>query len=99
PFIIMYVVSRFTKPVNKDVLDRFYVKMKTPAMGTKEQDAHEMKLSYANPQRFNHKKMFPATEWEFEKLDKQDVLGLLVSSLGIVVLIGILLFVASSLQK
>jgi hypothetical protein len=55
--------------------------MKTPVNADKEQDAKELELSYHNPQRFDHKKMFPNTNWEFEKLDKVTIKGLVGFSL------------------
>jgi len=68
------------------MLDRFFVKMKTPVKKDREADKREMELSYANPDRFNHLKLFPNSEWEFCKWDKTDIIGFLIS---IVIAFGI----------
>jgi SSS family solute:Na+ symporter len=94
PFIIFYITAKFTKPLDKAALDRFYVKMKTPAFGTAQDDAMEMELSYQNPSRFDYKKMFPNTDWEFEKFDKTDIKGIAVSTFGGLILIAVLVVVA-----
>lgn len=94
PFAVFYLVARVTRPMDKTLLDRFYVKMKTPAFGTPEEDAREMALSYQNPARFDHLKMFPNSDWEFEKMDKTDIKGVLYSSAGGLLLIVLLWLVA-----
>ena len=76
PFLVLIIISLCTKPQNKATLDRFYVKMKTPANADRAIDAKEMELSYQNPDRFDHCKMFPGTDWEFEKFDKTDLKGI-----------------------
>ena len=82
PFLILVVVSWLTKPVDKHRLDRFFVKMKTPVQADREIDAKEMALSYENPQRFDHMKMFRNSNWEFEKLDRTDIKGIVWCTIG-----------------
>ncbi len=82
PFVIFIIVAKLTKPDDKARLDRFYVKMKTPAVADRELDEKELQLSYENPDRFDHNKMFPGTNLEFEKLDKTDINGIVVYTLG-----------------
>lgn len=94
PFTIFYIVAKFTKPLEKTILDRFYVKMKTPVIGNHQDDIREIELSYKNPQRFDLKKMFPGSNWEFEKLDKTDIKGITISIIGCLILIIILASVA-----
>ncbi len=76
PFAVLMVVSVITKPEDKESLDRFYVKMKTPVIGDREADEKEMALSLQEPSRFDHKKMFPNSNWEFEKFDKITIKGM-----------------------
>ncbi len=90
PFVIYFTISIFTKPLDKTALDRFFVKMKTPVIGTHEEDYEQMLLSYQDPQRFDSNKMFPGTDWEFEKFTKTDIKGILISLVGAALLIGIL---------
>lgn len=51
--------------------------MKTVVHENREVDAREIELSYAHPDRFNYKKLFPNTQWEFDKWDRVDVIGFL----------------------
>ncbi len=78
PFVIIIVVSLMTKPDDKKQIDRFYVKMKTPVEKNKQQDAKELEISYANPTRYDHMKLFPGTNLEFEKFTKEDIKGVIL---------------------
>ncbi len=82
PFLIFVIVAKLTRPDEKERLDRFYVKMKTPAIADREEDERQLQLSYDNPSRFDHRKMFPNTNLEFEKLTKTDIKGAIAYTLG-----------------
>jgi len=82
PFLVMIGFSFITPRTRKEVLDQYYVKMKTPVPIDPEDDKNELKLSYENPDRFNHKRMFPGGNLEFQKPTRADVVGF-VSSFGI----------------
>jgi hypothetical protein len=60
--------------------------MKTPVQFDPEQDKKEVELSLADPSRFDHLKLFPRSNWEFGKWNRQDALGFL-ACWGIVVVI------------
>lgn len=94
PFFILIVVALFTKPEPKQMLDRFYVKMKTPSVADRKEDEREMQLSYQNPQRFDYKKMFPKSNWEFEKFERLDIKGLLYFSLGGALILSVLYIIS-----
>ena len=63
PFIILILVALFTRPDDKVMLDRFFAKMKTKVKGDRDADRKEMELSYANPYRFDHLKIWPKSQW------------------------------------
>jgi len=90
PFIIAILVSFLTRHHKEEAsgLDRFFVKMKTPVYGSKEDDERELELSYENPKRFDHTLLFPKTQLQLTKWNKTDSVGFLIS-LGLVA--GILL--------
>jgi solute:Na+ symporter, SSS family len=94
PFLLMVLISLFTKPVDKVVTDRFYVRMKTKVSADKEKDRAEMEKSYADPSRFDHLKLFPKSNWEFQKWDGVDSWGfaiswaLTLSVIGLAALVG-----------
>jgi SSS family solute:Na+ symporter len=78
-FLAMFVISFVTKRDSETLLDRFYVRMKTIAVADKEKDRRELEESYLNPNRFEHMKVFPNSEWELNRWNKQDILGFLLS--------------------
>ncbi len=79
PFLVMILLSWITPKNSPKVLDRYYVKMKTPVDPNPEKDAQELQRSYENPHRYDHKKLFPGTQLEFQKPTWLDVVGFVVS--------------------
>ncbi len=75
PILILVVVSLLTQPADPARVAKFYARMKTPVGKTLEEDAQEVEASYANPTRYDHTKLFPGTNWEFTKWNRQDALG------------------------
>ena len=98
PFLILMLVAWFTKPEDKERLDQFYGKMLTPVVGSHEDDERAMELTRKNPGRFNHLLIFPNSNWEFRKWNREDWKGVIVSSLFAISVV-ILLVVIVSLGK
>lgn len=78
PLLVMIAVSLVTPANSKAALDRYYVKMKTPATGDPEVDAAELEASYRQPDRFEHRKIWPGTNLEFQKPTRADAIGFVV---------------------
>ena len=95
PFIILIPVSLITKDKGlEENIARFYVKMKTKVIADHELDKAELQKSYDNPTRFDHTKLFPKSNWEFCKWDKEDTWGFFGSSaltIGILVAFWLLI--------
>ena len=70
--------------------------MKTPVHADKQADVEDVALSYENPQRFDHLKMFPNSNWEFEKLDKTDIKGIIWFSIGAIIVFVLFWVVATA---
>jgi Na+/proline symporter len=102
PFMLLigfsYVLPN-RRPTEEDNrrIDGFFAKMKTPTASTPEQDEIEVALSYKDPRRFDHKKLFPRSDWEFSKWTGKDwlgfsscwgVVGLIIGLLWLVLNIG-----------
>ena len=87
PIVILIVVSLLTQPTDPARVRRFYVRLKTPVAATLEEDAIEVEKSYKNPTRFDDQKLFPHSNWELTKWDRQDTLGFL----GCCALVGFIL--------
>lgn len=100
PFLIVIVVSLVTRRNSVDVLDRYYVKMKTPVLPDPEADAEELEASYAEPHRFDHKKLFPGSDLEMQRPTLADVLGFVLTfaaCFGVIALVVWLASIGSSL--
>jgi hypothetical protein len=67
--------SLLTKKTTGTNVDRFYVKMKTPVGRTPDEESAEVKESFDQPNRYDGRKLFPRSNWEFTKWEKKDVIG------------------------
>ena len=93
PFLWLVGVSLCTRPPGEARLARFFGKMKTPVAATPELDVLEMARTEQEPQRFDHTRLFPRSNWEFTKWNRLDTLGFLACcaiSSAIVVLFWII---------
>ncbi len=91
PFLVLLIAAWLSKPLPKDKLDQFFVKMKTKVHIDPQEDAKQMALSRENPARFDHLKLFPASDWEIYRWGKEDSWGF-IASVGILVVILAALF-------
>jgi solute:Na+ symporter, SSS family len=95
PFVMLIVFSYLfpgRKPTEEDMhrIDGFFAKLKTPVAATPEEDEREVALSYANPHRFDHRKLFPTSTWEFSKWYGIDYVGFAVCWVVVGLIIGFL---------
>jgi SSS family solute:Na+ symporter len=95
PFAILMLVSYFTLPEDKKRLDQFFGKMLTPVVGTHEDDEQAMKLTRANPNRLRHLLLFPNSNWEFRKWNREDWAGVIISSLAAAGVVALLILLVS----
>jgi solute:Na+ symporter, SSS family len=95
PFLILIIVSYFTRPEDKKRLDQFYGKMLTPVVGSHEDDDRAMEQTRANPGRFNHLLIFPNSNWEIRKWNREDWMGVIISSLAAVSVVILLIIIVS----
>jgi SSS family solute:Na+ symporter len=95
PFLILMLVAVYTKPEDKTRLDQFYGKMLTPVVGTHLDDDLAMEQTRANPNRFNYLKIFPESNWEFRRWNREDWNGVIGSSLAAVSVVILLVFLVN----
>ena len=69
--------------------------MKTPVKPDPEEDEAELQKSYADPARFDHKKLFPNTQLEVQRPTRYDFVGFLVCFALCFAIIGLVLLVAN----
>jgi SSS family solute:Na+ symporter len=90
PFLVLILVSRLTAPDDKNRLDRFFAKMATVVQEDREADARELELSYAQPDRFDHRKLFPRSDWMFYRWNRVDLIGFVLAVLCAFAVLGFL---------
>jgi Na+/proline symporter len=98
PFALLIAFSFVTKKSDKNLVDQYYGKMKTPVLPTPELEAAALAETRRNPGRFDHLKLLPGTQWEFLKWDRTDTVGFLTCctiSFSVVLLFIFLLKLAS----
>jgi solute:Na+ symporter, SSS family len=83
PFLVLAVVSRFTRRPDARRTALFFGKMKTPVGATPELEAAAMAATAENPARFDDTKLLGARSyWEFTKWNAVDTIGF-VACLGV----------------
>ena len=94
PFLVMILLSLILPRNSQQALDRYYVKMKTPVSPDPEEDRQELRASYADPSRFDHKKLFRGSNLEIQIPTWADVLGVVVCFGVCFVFIALLVWLA-----
>jgi len=89
PFLLLFLISWFTKPIDKKSLDDFFTKLHTPVQKTPEEDELALARGRADYAQFDKEKMFPKSQWEFRKWKKIDYIGFFGSwvLVGLVILL------------
>jgi SSS family solute:Na+ symporter len=75
PFVSLIIFSLLTKPDELERADRLFAKLRTPVAPTPQLDKQEVELSHQNPDRFDEKKIFRTSNWQFTRWSRQDVVG------------------------
>ncbi|RMF40395.1 MAG: hypothetical protein D6753_11845, partial [Planctomycetota bacterium] len=94
PFALLIALSLVTPRNRPETLDRFYVKMKTEVLPDPAADRQELEKSYADPHRFDERKLLPGSDLEFVRPRPKDVIGFLASIGVCVLIIGLLVALA-----
>lgn len=76
PFVVLALVSRYTRRPEARRTDLFFGKMKTPVGATPELEAAAMAATAENPGRFDDTKLLgPRSKWEFTQWNAVDAIG------------------------
>jgi SSS family solute:Na+ symporter len=94
PFILLIVISLFTRRNSEHVLRDFYARIHTPAVADPDLDARLVLEKIEHPDLVERDKVFPHTDWEFWKPTKFDILGFAACLAFVVVIIGLYMMVA-----
>ncbi len=95
PFMVLMLVSLVTKRDRKEVLDRYYAKMRTEVDPDPEADKKKLEAAYADPEKvLNSVRLFPGTDWEFAKPRPKDIIGFLISVAVCGLIVGLMVWLA-----
>src|SRR5690606_27875625 len=75
PIVLLMLASLLTRPPERDRVDQFFGKLKTPVGATPELDAAAIAETRRNPHRFDHLKLMSHSSWEWTRWDRIDALG------------------------
>ncbi len=87
PFVLLFLLSALTKPVQKVRLDGFFAKVHTPVQPSPEDDETAVREAQAHYEKIEKRKLWPGSNWELMKPGRADVLGFG----GTWVLVGVIL--------
>ncbi len=95
PFIVFFIVALLVRVKFTTNVERFYIKMKVLVDSDPVIDQQNLEHAYANPESVQKYKLFPNSNWEFDRWDRQDWTGFLISVIIVVLLVGFMSFLVS----
>jgi SSS family solute:Na+ symporter len=90
PFLILVLVSLITRPDDKDMLDRFYTKMRTAVSPNRQADAIQVAQALEGKAIGVRQKLFRNSSWEFHRWTRTDAWGFAISFLVAIAIITLL---------
>lgn len=91
PFFILIIISLLTKPNDDEITNKFFLKMRTKVRGLgPDIDEKDVENSLVNPEKTKELLLFPRTNLEIYKWNKQDTNGFLISIFVVFIVIGTL---------
>jgi SSS family solute:Na+ symporter len=94
PFVLLFGLSPFTRPVERERLDRFFGKLHTPIQRTPEEDEAAVEHAARHPEMFKEEKIWPGSTWEILKPGWIDVAGFGGSCVFILLILALLWMMA-----
>ncbi len=75
PFVLLFLLSAFTRPVPKADLDRFFARVHTPVQPTAEEEERALRRAVEHYEEVEARKLKPGSNWEIMKPQLVDLLG------------------------
>ncbi len=75
PFVLLFLLSAFTRPVPKADLDRFFARVHTPVQPTPEEEGRALRHAVEHYEEVEKRKLRPGSNWEIMKPKMIDILG------------------------
>jgi SSS family solute:Na+ symporter len=95
PFLVLFVVSLFTRRNSEKALGEFYAAVLTPTVADHAEDARRVREAIDNPEIVEQRKLFPHTDWMFWKPTKWDIWGFVGCWVLVAAIIGLYVFLMS----
>jgi SSS family solute:Na+ symporter len=96
PFLVLILVSLFTRENEDEITERFFLKMRTRVRGKgPEVDQQDLEEAMRNPGKTRDQLLFPTTSLEVYKWNRQDIIGFLIAVCVVFVVIGTLFMVVN----
>lgn len=90
PFFILIVVSLLTRPDNSEEVRNFFLRMRTKVRLSRKEDHRAVQTAYANPESTRDSLLFPDSQFEFFKWDKEDAVGFAIGCALAFAIVGFL---------
>jgi SSS family solute:Na+ symporter len=75
PFVLLFLLSAFTRPAPKADLDRFFARVHTPVQPTPEEEERALRNAVEHYEEVEKRKLRPGSNWEIMKPKLIDVIG------------------------
>ncbi len=75
PFVLLFLLSAFTRPVPKADLDRFFARVHTPVQPTPEEEERALRHAVEHYEEVEKRKLRPGSNWEIMKPGLIDIIG------------------------
>jgi SSS family solute:Na+ symporter len=76
PFLLLFLLSAFTRPAPKADLDRFFARVHTPVQPTPEEEERALRRAVENyDEEVERRKLKPGSNWEIMQPKLVDILG------------------------
>ena len=95
PFLIMVAFTLPSAADDQALVDPFFAKMRTKVLTDRDADARELAMSLENPGRYNDRLLFPNSQWELFKWNREDTLGFGLSVLAVAGVMGLMTLLVS----
>ena len=93
PFAVLILVSLFTRPDNSKEVQRLCLRMRTQVRPDRAEDERALQSAYDAPESTRARLLFPRTQLEFFKWDRQDAVGFALGCLAALAVVGMLYLV------
>jgi len=90
PFLVLILVSLLTQPDDGEEVQQFFLRMRTKVHPDRATDAAALTAAYADPESTRARLLFPASQFELLKWDREDAVGFVLAGLAVIGLVALM---------